>query len=170
GYPDGFETTLSYPVFTFQGVNMETNAQKVASDLAEIGITVNLNPSELQVSLEEYRNGLQAFGYWFWGPDFIDPVNYTEFLPDLKVGGTRAQWTADRASQDIIDLRDQALVETDPDARVAVFHAIQDYMQQNGPFAPFLQPGVQTAYASDIENYYWHPQWLIDLSILSRGM
>ncbi|HYO89803.1 MAG TPA: ABC transporter substrate-binding protein, partial [Candidatus Limnocylindrales bacterium] len=62
GYPDGFETTLSYPVFTFQGVNMETNAQKVASDLAEIGITVNLNPSELQVSLEEYRNGLQAFG------------------------------------------------------------------------------------------------------------
>jgi peptide/nickel transport system substrate-binding protein len=170
GYPDGFEVTLSYPVFTFQGVNMETNAQKVAADLAEIGITVALNPGELQVSLEEYRNGLQGFGYWFWGPDFIDPLNYVEFLPGMKVGGTRAQWTDERASADILALRDQALVETDPDARVEVFHQIQDYMQQNGVFAPFLQPGVQVAMASDIQNYFWHPQWTVDLSILSSGM
>lgn len=169
GYADGFEISLSYPVFTFQGVNMETNAQKVAADLAEIGITVNLSPGELQVVLETYRNGLDAFSYWFWGPDFIDPVNYVEFLPGMKVGGTRAQWTDERADQTILDLRDQALVETDPETRVELFHAIQDYLQQNGSFAPFLQPGVQTAFKSDIENYYWHPSWLVDVGILSRA-
>ncbi|MBL8144861.1 MAG: ABC transporter substrate-binding protein [Anaerolineae bacterium] len=169
GYADGFEVTLNYPVFTFQGVNMETNAQKVAADLAEIGITVNLNPGEIQVALESYRNGLDQFSYWFWGPDFIDPLNYVEFLPGMKVGGTRAQWTDERADETILSLRDQALVESDPAARTAVFEAIQDYMQQNGPFAPFLQPGVQVAYASDIENYFWHPQWTVDLSILSSA-
>ncbi|MFN8379275.1 MAG: ABC transporter substrate-binding protein [Anaerolineae bacterium] len=169
GYPDGFETTLTYPVFTFQGVNMETNAQKVAADLAEVGITVNLNPGELQVALEGYRNGLDAFSYWFWGPDFIDPLNYVEFLPGMKVGGTRAQWTDERADATILALRDQALVESDPDTRVELFHQIQDYMQQNGPFAPFLQPGVQVAMASDVQNYFWHPQWTVDLSILSSA-
>ena len=167
GYADGFETSLSYPVFTFQGVNMETNAQKVVADLAEIGITVNLMPGELQVALESYRNGLDGFSYWFWGPDFIDPLNYVEFLPGMKVGGTRAQWTDERADETILALRDQALVESDPAARTAVFESIQDYMQQNGPFAPFLQPGVQVAYTPGIENYYWHPQWTVDLSILS---
>ena len=169
GYADGFEVSLSYPVFTFQGVNMETNAQKVVADLAEIGITVNLMPGELQVALETYRNGQDAFSYWFWGPDFIDPLNYVEFLPGMKVGGTRAQWTDERADATILGLRDQALVETDADARVEQFHQIQDYMQQNGPFAPFLQPGVQVAYAPGIENYYWHPQWTVDLSILSSA-
>ncbi len=169
GYADGFETTLSYPVLTFQGVNMETNAQKVAADLAEIGITVNLAPGEVQVALETYRTGLDQFSYWFWGPDFIDPVNYVEFLPGMKVGGTRAQWTDERATQDILDLRDRALVETDPEARIEIFHAMQDYLQQNGSFAPFLQPGVQTAFASDIENYYWHPSWLVDVGILARA-
>ena len=148
---------------------METNAQKVVADLAEIGITVNLMPGELQVALESYRNGLDGFSYWFWGPDFIDPLNYVEFLPGMKVGGTRAQWTDERADATILGLRDQALVETDADARVEQFHQIQDYMQQNGPFAPFLQPGVQVAYAPGIENYYWHPQWTVDLSILSSA-
>jgi peptide/nickel transport system substrate-binding protein len=169
GYADGFEVTLDYPVFTFQGVNMETNAQKIQADLAEIGITVNLNPGELQVSLEAYRLGEQGFGYWFWGPDFIDPQNYTEFLPGKKVGGERAQWTEERADETIIGLRDQALTETEAEARVEVFQQIQDYMQQNGPFAPFLQPGVQTAYRSDLQGYYWHPQWLLDVALLSRA-
>ncbi|MEM6284778.1 MAG: ABC transporter substrate-binding protein, partial [Chloroflexota bacterium] len=55
GYPDGFDITLNYPDFTWQGVNMNTNAQKIQADLAEVGINVTLQPGELQVSLEEYR-------------------------------------------------------------------------------------------------------------------
>jgi peptide/nickel transport system substrate-binding protein len=169
GYADGLEVTLDYPVFTFQGVNMETNAQKIQADLAEAGITVNLNPGELQVSLEAYRNGQQAFGYWFWGPDFIDPQNYLEFLPGKKVGGERAKWTDEAADPAIVELRDQALVETNADARVEVFHQIQDFMQQNGPFAPFLQPGVQTVYVSTLSGYAWHPQWTLDVTKLGMA-
>ena len=74
GYPAGFEITLSYPDFSFQGVNMDTNAQKIQADLAEAGITVTLSPGELQTELEKYRTGQECFGYWFWGPDILDPV------------------------------------------------------------------------------------------------
>jgi len=169
GYENGFDITLSYPVLTFQGVNMETNAQKIQADLAEVGINVTLNPGELQVSLEEYRNGDQGFGYWFWGPDFLDPIDVLSFLPGGKVGGERANWTDENAEQAILDLRDQAAVESNPDARVELFGQIQDYLRESGPWVPFLQPNVQTAFQSDLQGYVWHPQWLINLAILSSA-
>jgi peptide/nickel transport system substrate-binding protein len=180
GYADGFDVTMDYPLFTFQGVNMDTNAQKIQADLAEIGINVTLNPAEVQVALEGYRAGTQGFAYWFWGPDVLDPLDILSFLPcKIKAGtedecetgnvGGRANWTDENADQEILDLRDQARVETDADARLDLFSQIQDYEQQHGPFAPFLQPNVQTAFRSDIEGYVWHPQWLIDVALLSRA-
>lgn len=168
GYPNGFDITLDYPTFTFQGVNMDTNAQKIQSDLAEVGINVTLAPAEIQVALESYRNGTEGFGYWFWGPDILDPIDMLAFVAGGKVAAERANWTDDNADADILQLRDRARVATDPAEREQLFTDIQDYMQQNGPFAPFLQPNVQTAFRSDLAGYQWHPQWLIDLALLSR--
>jgi peptide/nickel transport system substrate-binding protein len=169
GYADGFETTLSYPDFTFNGVNLSTNAQKIQADLAEIGITVNLNPGEVQVSLEEYRNGQQGFGYWFWGPDKLDPVDFLEFLPGGKVATDRTKWTPEMAPQDILDLIAQAKVESDASTRTDIFNKLQDYAQAEGAFAPFSVPAVQTAFRSNIKGYVWHPQWSLDVALLSRA-
>lgn len=169
GYPDGFTVTLDYPIFSFQGVNMETNAQKIQADLAEVGINVILNPGELQVSLQQYRAGNQGFGYWFWGPDILDPIDTLSFAPNGKVGGERARWTSENADPEILEIVARARVESDPEGRVEVFTQLQEYLRENGPWAPFLQPNVQTAYRSDLVGYVWHPQWLIDLSLLSRA-
>lgn len=169
GYPDGFEITLSYPDFSFQGVNMNTNAQKIQSDLAEVGITVTLNVGELQVSLEEYRNGLQGFGYWFWGPDKLDPVDFLSFLPGGKVAEERAKWLAANADADLLELIDQARTETDQDARLDLYGQLQAYAQESGAFAPFNQPDIQTAFRANLQGYIWHPQWLIDVALLSRA-
>jgi len=110
GYADGFEITLSYPDLTWNGVNLSTNAQKIQADLAEIGIDVSLRPGEVQVSLEEYRNGQQGFGYWFWGPDKLDPVDFLEFLPGGKVATDRTRWTEAMVDHEILDLIKQAKV------------------------------------------------------------
>lgn len=168
GYPDGFDITLQYPDFTWQGVNMNTNAQKIQADLAEVGINVTLAPGELQVSLEEYRQGLQGFGYWFWGPDVLDPLDVLSFLPGGKVAEERAKWLS-TDDQELLDLIAQAAVETDAEARVAIFGALQDKLQESGPFAAFNVPSLQTAYLADIEGYYYHPQWTLDVAILSRA-
>ncbi len=169
GYPDGFDIELSYPVFTYQGINMETNAQKIQSDLAEVGINVTLRPGELQVSLEEYRSGQQGFAYWFWGPDILDPVDSLSFLPGGKVALERALWLEEGADPAIIALRDQARVESDPDARLEIFHQIQDYLQQSGPWAPFLQNDTQVAFRANLQGYVLHPSWTLDVSLLSRA-
>ncbi len=169
GYADGFETTLSYPDFTFNGVNLSTNAQKIQADLADIGISVELNPGEVQVSLEEYRNGQQGFAYWFWGPDKLDPVDFLEFLPGGKVATERTNWSTEMTSQEILDLIAQAKVESDAATRADIFNQLQDYAQENSAFAPFSVPAVQTAFRSDIAGYVWHPQWSLDLALLSRS-
>ncbi|MGB7339014.1 MAG: ABC transporter substrate-binding protein [Phototrophicaceae bacterium] len=169
GYPDGFEIELSYPDFTFSGVNLSTNAQKVQADLAEIGITVTLRPGEVQVSLEEYRNGEQGFAYWFWGPDILDPVDFLSFLPGGKVAEERTNWSTDGVDQEILDLIAQAASESDPAVRLEVFDQLQAWSQENGAYAPFNVPAIQTAVASDIEGYIWHPSWTLDLTLLSRA-
>ncbi len=169
GYADGFDITLEYPTFTFQGVNMDTNAQKIQADLAEIGINVTLAPAELQVALESYRTGQEGFGYWFWGPDVLDPIDFLSFLPGGKVADERALWTPDVASEELNSMVAEARIATDPAAREELFTQLQAYTLDNSPWAPFIQPDVQTAFAADIEGYVWHPQWLLDVALLSRA-
>lgn len=169
GYPDGFEITLHYPNFSFQGVDMNTNAQKIQADLAEVGIVVTLSPEDLQVSLEDYRTGQQGFGYWFWGPDKLDASDYLAFLPGGKVAVERAQWSSDNVDQSVLDMIAQAAVETDEATRLQLYADLQVWAQQNGVFAPFNQPDIQTAFRADVEGYVWHPQWLVDVALLSRA-
>lgn len=168
GYADGFEITLEYPTFTFQGVNMDTNAQKIQSDLAEVGINVTLSPSDLQVALEGYRAGQEGFGYWFWGPDVLDPIDMLSFVPGGIVAD-RANWSAEGADEALLDLIEQARVTTDPAAREQIFTDLQAATLENSPWAPFIQPDVQTAFRADIQGYVWHPQWLLDVALLSRA-
>lgn len=169
GYPDGFEIELSYPDFTFSGINLSTNAQKIQADLAEIGITVTLRPGEVQVSLEEYRNGQQGFGYWFWGPDILDPIDFLSFLPGGKVAEERTNWTTEGTDPEILELIDRARVESDTEERLAIFTQLQEYAQESGAYAPFNVPTIQTAYLANIEGYVWHPAWTLDVSLLSRS-
>jgi peptide/nickel transport system substrate-binding protein len=169
GYPDGFDITLSYPNFSFQGVDMNTNAQKIQADLKEVGINVTLNPGDLQVALEEYRTGKEGLGYWFWGPDVLDPADFLAFLPGGNVATERTLWTPDNADAALLDLIAQAKVEQDLDARLALYEELQTMAQEIGAFAPFNQPGIQTAFRANIEGYVWHPQWLVDVALLSRA-
>lgn len=168
GYPNGFETTLTYPAWTYAGVTWDTNAQKIQADLAEVGIVVNLNPQEVSVAFESYRGGTQAFGYWFSHPDYIDPGNHLVFLPSQTLGN-RVNWTDDNADAAILELRDRALVETNPETRIEIFNAIQEYLQESGPWAPFLQNGIQVGYRSEIQGAVYHPQWILDVTQLSRA-
>ena len=169
GYADGFEIDLDYPDLSFQGVNMNTNAQKLQADLAEIGIVVNLRPAEVQIALEGYRSGTQGFAYWFWGPDFQDPADFLAFLPGGKVATERARWTPDGADPMMVEMIEQVKVETDQATRLEMYVELQKLAQQVGTFAPFNQPDIQTAFRADIEGYVWHPQWLIDVALLSRA-
>ena len=167
GYPDGFDIELAYPDFTFAGINFSTFAQKIQADLNEAGINVTLAPAEVQVALEAYRQGAEPFGLWLWLPDYRDALDYVAFLPEGVVG-ERVNWTDDNADAGILALRDALNVETDDEARTAMFVEMQDYLMEQGPYAPIIQPGVQIGLNSALEGFVYNPQWQVDLALLGR--
>jgi peptide/nickel transport system substrate-binding protein len=167
GFADGFTIDLEYPDTTLVGVNFGTFAQKVQADLAEVGITVNLAPAALQPALERYRNGEAPFGLWLWNPDFIDVADRLSFLPEGKVG-LRANWTDANSSPEIQALRDQAKLTTDPAARDEVWSQIQEAWFEDSPFAAILQPGLKVAHSSELQGFFQHPMWSVDVALLSK--
>ena len=169
GYADGLDMPLEYPDITIGGVPFSTNAQKIQADLAEVGINVILMPGEMQVALERYRSGDHGVGYWLWGPDILDPVDFTSFLPGGKVATERNNWQLEDVPEDIQALIGRAKTASDPNERMEVYTALQEFNQQHGPFAPFNVPEQPTAYLATLEGYIFHPHWTVDVSILSRA-
>jgi peptide/nickel transport system substrate-binding protein len=169
GYPNGFSVDLQYPTnFSRSGVSFDIVAQKIQSDLAEVGINVTLKPGEINTELANYRAGNEGFGFWLWGPDYFDSNDYMAFLPEGIVG-KRANWTNANSDPTIQQLRDQINVETSTTNRSLLWQQAQDYLMQNGPFAVIVQPGIYIGTRSRIGNYVYNPQWRVNPYILTKS-
>jgi peptide/nickel transport system substrate-binding protein len=169
GYPNGFSVDLQYPTnFSRSGVSFDIVAQKIQSDLAEVGINVTLKPGEINTELANYRAGNEGFGFWLWGPDYFDSNDYLAFLPEGIVG-KRANWTNANSDPTIQQLRDQINVETSTTNRSLLWQQAQDYLMQNGPFAVIVQPGIYIGTRSRIGNYVYNPQWRVNPYILTKS-
>jgi peptide/nickel transport system substrate-binding protein len=169
GFANGFSVDLQYPTnFTWDGVSLDIVAQKIQSDLADVGITVTLKPGEINTELANYRAGSEGFGFWFWGADYFDSNDYLAFLPEGIVG-KRANWTNATSDPAIQQLRDQINVETDNAKRAQLWMQAQDYLMQNGPWAALLQPGIYVATRSNIGNYVFNPSWRVNPYLLTKS-
>jgi peptide/nickel transport system substrate-binding protein len=169
GYPNGFSVDLQYPTnFTRDGVSFDLVAQKIQSDLADVGITVTLKPGEINTELANYRAAQEGFGFWLWGADYFDSNDYLAFLPEGIVG-KRASWTNANSDTTIKQLRDQINVEVDTSRRAALWQQAQDYLMQNGPWATIIQPGVYIATRSNIGHYIWNPQWRVNPYTITKS-
>jgi peptide/nickel transport system substrate-binding protein len=168
GYPNGFDIDMEYPTkFTRAGIDFDIFAEKVQADLAEVGINVTLKPGELMTVLANYRAGTEGFSFWMWGADYYDVSDYLEFLPEGIVG-LRAQWTNDRADQEIKDLRDAAKVEMDNSVRVELWDKIQAYLQTSSPFIPIVQPGAVVAHRQWLKGYVFNESWKVDPFLVAK--
>ncbi len=153
GYADGFTIVFDVATYAMQGVSWTVLGEKIASDLAQIGITAEIRTSEIMVGLAEYRAGKQAFAIWGWGPDYPDPNNQLAFGPGEKVGGGRVNWTADM-NPELADLIKRAKSETDDAKRGKLLEEIQTIDTEDGPYVFLLQLGRQYAVRDNIENAY----------------
>jgi peptide/nickel transport system substrate-binding protein len=169
GYPNGFSVDLQYPTnFSTDGVNFDLVAQKVQSDMADVGINVTLKPGEVGTELANYRAGQEGFGFWLWGPDYFDSNDYLAFLPEGIVG-KRANWTDANSDPTIQQLRDQINVETNTSRRAQLWQQAQDILMQSGPWATVIQPGVYVATRSNISKYVWNPSWRVNPYVVSKS-
>lgn len=167
GYKNGFKTQMSYPSdLTQNGVKFETMAQKIQADLAQIGIGVDLIPMSTQVWLNAYRAGKEKMTLSLWGPDYNDPSDYLTFFPGQKIA-LRAGWQAG-ANPPLEEIAKKAAVELDNPTRLNYYQQGQKLLNQDGPFAPFLQPAQAVGFRSNINGFTLHPVWYVAFNETSK--
>jgi peptide/nickel transport system substrate-binding protein len=156
---------LAYPSdLTLNGLNFQTLAERLQSQLAAAGITVELAPAPVATELDNYRNGNEQMGLWYWGPDFPDPSNYLAFAPDGLIG-KRANWPA-TAAPDIDQAAKAAAAAVEPAERVALYQEFQRSLNAGGPFIPLVQPPTNIVTAKSVTGAAYNPIWTLDLGAI----
>jgi peptide/nickel transport system substrate-binding protein len=162
GY-DGETLRLQFPNdYPVGGVEFTPLAERVQSQLKEIGLNVELAPAPFATELDAYVAGTEGFGLWFWGPDYADSANFLPFGPGLKVG-LRSGWDAD-ANPEIAELAAAAASATDVDERTADFTAFAEAMQEQGPFVPLIVPGRNIATTDSVSGAVYNSVWDVDIA------
>ncbi|WP_406450606.1 ABC transporter substrate-binding protein [Streptomyces sp. NBC_01622] len=157
--------TLGYASdLTVDGLSLQTLAERVQAQLKEVGITVTLAPAPTTTELDNYRNGKEQLGLWYWGPDYPDPSDYLTFLPGNLVG-LRAGWKAG-ADSALTALGDTAATTIGDDTRKTLYEQIQTKLNADGPFIPLMQPSRNTVYAASVTGVAYNPVWTIDVAAL----
>ncbi len=166
GYADGFKVKMVFPTRTFAGgLAAETLAAKIQADLAEVGITVELEPREPVSHLADYRAGKLAMTISPWTPDFLDPHGWA--IPFGVPGGSAAK-RVHYENKEVGDLAIAAGRETDPEKRAQMYLEFQKKLLEDAPFIGLIQPKVLIAIGPDVEGYVFNPVWWVDLYGLSK--
>jgi peptide/nickel transport system substrate-binding protein len=152
------------------GMQVDLLVQKVQTDLAEVGMKVDLNGLAHLTALQEYRDGKNQIGVWGWTADWPDPSNFLVYLPGGVVG-KRAGWPAD-ASPDaaaLAKLGQQAESEVDARKRAGLYQQVDRRVMEIGPYAPLFQPAVPYAFRSNVRGVTYNSVWGVDWYTVSKA-
>ncbi|MCT9930223.1 ABC transporter substrate-binding protein [Planotetraspora sp. A-T 1434] len=156
---------LEYPSeLTVNGLSLQPVAERIQANLKEVGITVELAPSPVTTALDNYRNGKEQLGLWYWGPDYPDPSDYLAFLPG-KLVGLRAGWKAG-ADKELEAAGEKAATTVGDDARKQAYVDIQTKLNASGPFIPLIQPSQNIVTAASVTGLTYNPVWTVDVADL----
>lgn len=140
GYPNGFKVTMDYiSISPYAEV-----AQAIQQDLAEIGITVTLQPGTQKQVITKTRARTHQMAVLVWGSDYFDPNSNAQAFcanPDdsdnskLKI----IAWRNHFVNKTLTDQALAAAKELDAKKRIAIYHAMQEEFWKSAPMAFLLQ-------------------------------
>ncbi|MEG2038763.1 MAG: ABC transporter substrate-binding protein [Oscillospiraceae bacterium] len=166
GYADGFTIKLTTANYDTEGMTWTTIAQKVQSDLAAIGIKVEIETSEIGVVIDQYREAKVPFLVMHWSPDYYEINNQLVFLPGDTVGA-RANWNKSDNTAKMTELGNGIIGEADNAVRQAKSEELQKLMTENSPYAFLLQHPKVFAASSKLENVVYNDLCKLQLSELN---
>ncbi|OGO36496.1 MAG: hypothetical protein A2W35_02915 [Chloroflexi bacterium RBG_16_57_11] len=161
GYPDGATIDLYYG----SSPTREIVAAKLQSDLAEVGITANLQPLEQSVYLSEMRAQKLPMAFGGWTPDYLDVTMWTDYfgLGDRSIAFR--MWFKNEESH---ALAEEIRTTSDPAAREAAVVKIQEVWMEEMPFTMLYQLQYIHAFRKELQGFKFHPVWFVDLFELSK--
>lgn len=148
GYPDGgIETTLTYA----SGSPYEQIATIIQANLAEIGITVTLEPMETATLKETCVNGNQELFLWRWNEDSKVDFVYRDLF--YTGSGSNYHHYSDATADELIDA---VATEKDQDVRLADAQELQTYLVDACPQVPLYIANLVIAYDKDLQGTYFY--------------
>lgn len=168
GLANGFSFKLTYPSDA-NLINVPTAivAQKLHSDLAQVGITAELNPMLISDLVAPFRAGKLESVLLFWTADY---AGWTDFEPVFAAGGAvagkRLGWTAtfDSNAQQIAALTAKASSTVDQSQQFQYVQQALRLMKQSCPYGWLFQPTLQFGYRTDvIKDITGNAVWDFDL-------
>jgi peptide/nickel transport system substrate-binding protein len=160
---------LEYPSdFTLNGLQFGTIAQRIQSQLQEVGIKVKLTPGPLATTLENWRGGKEELGLWTTTPDYPAPYTYLDFCPG-HLQSLRINWEEGADPELTQPCEQGAQIGVDDKAQLdSVYATIQHRLNEAGPFFPLFQP-AQVAVAADwVKNIQFSATTFVDLAQLKH--
>jgi peptide/nickel transport system substrate-binding protein len=160
GFKDGFEFEISYGNAAVQGVTYQDLGLKIQSDLARVGIKVNLRPLD-QVNLRtEYTTGKSKGGVLtFWNPPAVENQLWAAAV--VQRVAKRVHWTP---PEDIVKLVSQAATETDPKKQAGLWVEWQKRAVDQANHFVLFQPVYQIAVRNTVKDFpLTAAGWMLDL-------
>lgn len=167
GYAGGLTLAAPYPTFNVYGVDFDVMMQSVQQDLAEAGITLELQPLEYSQWADlSASDGLPVSAVYF-APDHMDTSQYVSYFGMVPTSPWSAMAGTDGAvvNQQEVDLFATALTQTGEE-RAATYTALGELMAQDLVAIPLVNPQLVLASASDISGLAYSPCCNLDLAAL----
>lgn len=151
GYPNGFSMSIwAMPVQRAYNPNAHRMAELMQSDLAQVGVQVNIVSYEWNTFRQRLVAGEHDSVLIGWVADNADPDNF--FRPILscaaaRSGNNRALWCNPEFDQLLVD----AIAESDLDQRKHLYQFVEDMVMQHAPLVPIANSLRFQAHRADIE-------------------
>jgi peptide/nickel transport system substrate-binding protein len=160
GYPHGFSTFL----ITVSGdVAGQAEAVVVKSELAAVGINVNIQAYELLTAYSKEDNGHSEMGERYWTNDIIDPDEVATFGADCK-GGANAfnSYWCDAQANNLVNGARAVLSSA---KRQQMYDQIQQIVYQQSPFIVTDYSPYRYGVGSWVKGFHVTPLGNYDLSL-----
>jgi peptide/nickel transport system substrate-binding protein len=160
GFKDGFEFEIAYGNAAVQGVTYQDLGLKIQSDVARVGIKVNLRPVD-QVNLRtEYTTGKSKGGVLtFWNPPAVENQLWAAAV--VQRVAKRVHWNP---PEDMVKLVSQAATEADPKKQADLWVEWQKKVVDQANHFVLFQPVYQIAVRNTVKDFpLTAAGWMLDL-------
>lgn len=134
----------------------ETEALAIQSNLADIGVTVNLNKVAYATSREMMESGEFDLALGVWSPDFGDPYMFMNYWFDSSnhgLAGNRSFYTNSEVDQ----LLREAATNNDQEARQAIYKQVQDIVLEDAPYILLYQKDFILPMSKEVKGFVYNP-------------
>ena len=159
-YQAGFTVKMVFPTTVLVGgLSAETLVTKLQADLAQIGVTLQLEPRETVAWRADYRAGKLAITIADWTPDFADPHGWA--IPFAVKGASAAKrvyYDNPRAAA----LATETGRITNAAKRVQLYKELQQMLINDAAFVGLFQPKVNIAVGRGVSGVVYNPVYFMD--------